>query len=130
MIPRRFRTQVQAAHVLIALAVFMALPLSKPGLWVLEVWGDFRVPPFLWTLIFGAVGLLLLRTHKPRPAQYGMMIAAVLFWTIAAAAWLSLGWNGMTIMAAVKGLHCVWTAIDLKALAEHVEARVVPKEGA
>lgn len=114
---RRYRTQVQAGQLLLLLGLFLALPVPKPTLWVLEVWGGLQLPGWLWPLLFVSVGSLLLWTRNPRHGQYGMMAAAVLLWTIAGANYLTLGWNANTLFAGLSGLHAVWTAIDLKALA-------------
>lgn len=116
---RRYRSQTLIAQVLLALGLFMALPVEKPALWVMDVWGDVHVPLLLWPVIFWSVGGGLLLTHRPHVAQRLMMVAFVLLGTIAGAAYLSQGWNGFTVTTAVLMLHAAWTSIDLKAVAEH-----------
>ena len=115
---RRYRTQLQVGQILLLLGVFLALPVPKPTLWILEVWGGLQLPGWLWPLIFAATGGFLLWTRHPRHAQYGMMLAAVLLWTIAGANYLTLGLNANTLFAGLTGLHAVWTAIDLRARAD------------
>lgn len=114
-LPRRYRTQVLTGQILLCLAVFMAWPVAKPSLWVLEGWGGLHVSPFLWSAAFGLVGTLLLLTHRPKWAMVGMLLAFPLLATVAAAAYLTLGPNVMTVAAGPLLLHCAWTAIDLKA---------------
>lgn len=116
---RRYRSQTLIAHVLLALAVFLALPVEKPALWVMDVWGEVHVPTLLWPAVLGAVGGGLLLTRDPRRAMVLMMVAFVLLATVGGAAWLSQGWNGLTVTAGVLLLHAAWTAIDLKTLAQH-----------
>ncbi|MFC4639807.1 hypothetical protein [Deinococcus hohokamensis] len=111
---RQFRTQVQVGHLLLGLAIFLALPVPKPSLWPLEIWGEFQVPGFVWPAIFAGVALVLLRTRRSRLAMLGMMAAAVLFVTVAVASYLGIGPNALTLVAGISALHCTWTARDLK----------------
>lgn len=120
---RRLRTQVQAGQSLLALALLLSLPMAHPLLWPLQIWGEFSVPVFVWPLVFLAVSLTLLRTRRVRTAMLGMMGAALLLLIVAAAAYLSVGWNALTILAGVKMLHCIWTAIDLKELTRATDGR-------
>lgn len=114
---RRYRSQTLIAHVLITLAVFMALPVEKPALWLMDMWGDVHVPMFLWPAVFGSTGAGLLLTRSPRLAM-GLMVAAfTLLGTVAGAAYLTQGANALTVVSAMLMLHAVWTAIDLKAVA-------------
>lgn len=121
--PRRLRTQVQTGQTMLVLAVFMALPVAKPTLWILEIWGNLSLPAWLWPGIFAAVGALLLLTRRSRIGMAGMLVAAVLYWTIAGASYLTIGWNAFAVVSAIAGLHAVWTAIDLKARARAEERR-------
>lgn len=118
-LPNRYITQTIAGHILLALAIFMALPVSKPGLWVLEIWGEMNVPTYLWVGLFAANAAVLLLTRRARLAQYAMMFAAVFLVTVAGAGYLSLGWNFGSILAAVLALHCVGGAKELKARADY-----------
>lgn len=114
-LPRRYRTQVLIGQILVVLAVFTAWPVQKPSLWILEGWGGLHLSPFILASLFGAVGTLLLCTHSPKWAMVGMLLAFPLIATVAAAAYLTLGPNVMTVSAVPLLLHCAWTAIDLKA---------------
>ena len=114
-LPRRYRTQVLTGQILVCLAVFMAWPVPKPSLWILEGWGGLHLSSLLWAFLMGGVGLLLLLAQSPRWAMVGMMLAFPLLTTVAAAAYLTWGPNVMTVAAGPLLLHCAWTAIDLKA---------------
>ena len=117
---RRYRTQVQTGQIMVGLALHLAAPASKPTLWILEIWGGFQLPGWVWPLIFLAVGLGLLLVRHPRWAQFGMMSAALLYVTIGAASYLTLGWNAFTLVCLFAAVHCVWTAIDLRARADYL----------
>lgn len=119
---RRYRSQTLIAHELLALGLFMGLPVEKPALWVMDVWGDVHVPILFWPVILWGVALGLLLTRSPAVAQRLMMTAFVLLGTVAGAAWLSQGANGFTVMSLVLMLHAAWTSVDLKGLAEYKPA--------
>ncbi|MDL2342547.1 hypothetical protein QOL99_00090 [Deinococcus sp. MIMF12] len=120
LMERRYRTQVQTGQIMVGLALHLTAPVAKPTLWVLEIWGGFQLPGWVWPAIFLAVGLGLLLARRPRVAQFGMMTASLLYVTIGAASYLTLGWNAFTLVCLFAAVHCVWTAIDLRARADYL----------
>ncbi|GAA5513666.1 hypothetical protein Dcar01_02410 [Deinococcus carri] len=109
------------AHILLLLAVFLLAPVSKPSLWLLDEWGDFRLPFFLWPGLLLLTGLSLLRAHGPRRLRRWLFAAFVILVTFAAAAYLAQGWNGLTCIAVGLAYHCGRTSLDAKAYQDEQE---------
>ncbi|MBZ9712172.1 hypothetical protein [Deinococcus multiflagellatus] len=110
----RYRDQMLIGRALAALALFMALPVARPSLWVLETWGGWQVSALIWAALFGGTSVLLLTTKRPRWAMAGMMLAFVWLTTVAAAAALALGPNALTFLCLPLMWHCGSTAVALK----------------
>lgn len=113
---RPYRTQVLLGHVLLALAVYLAVPVEKASLWPLEIWGGLHIPVWVWPVLLGGTGLPLARTRKPLVGMLLCQLSVIWLATVGLAAYLATGWNPVTVLCAVLALHAQWTSVDLKAV--------------
>lgn len=111
---RRTRFQTLVGQMLIGIALLIALPVAKPTLWPLEVWGGLHVWPFVWALAFLLTGLILCRTNQPRWATWAMRVAVVLLGTVAGAAYMALGINAFTVASGLLALHALGASNELR----------------
>lgn len=118
-----YRSQLLLGHVLIFLALFMALPYPKPSLWLLEDWGGFKVPHLVWLAVFGLTGLGLSRCHQVALSLLFMCLAFIELVTVGAAAYMTQGSNALTVVVGVLALHAGWTANDLHGLLKSARAK-------
>lgn len=105
-----FRSTV--AWLFLALAAYFILPVSKPSLWLLEEWGGFHVPVFVWPTMFLGAALALWRACQPQRIRQALFLAFVLLGTLGAASFLTLGPNALTLTMLVLAWHCM--ALNLR----------------
>lgn len=110
------------AHALIVLGVFLLVPVAKPILWLLDEWGGFRLPFFIWPAVFLVTGFTLLRTERPRLLRRALFAAFLILTTVAAAAYLTQGWNSLTLITVVLAYHCGRANLDLKVYEQRWQA--------
>ncbi|WP_135230500.1 hypothetical protein [Deinococcus fonticola] len=109
------RTQASAAHIMLALAIYMLLPIERPVLWVLEEWGsdgEVMVPGVAWAAVFAGIGLGILASKGRRSLATCTILAAVVIAIVAAAGVLTQGVSAKLPILAVLMLHIIGSARD------------------
>ena len=123
LMARGTRFQALIGQILMVLALLIALPVAKPTLWPLEVWGGLHVWPFVWAAAFFLTGLILTVCRRPRWTVHAMRLAVVLLGTVAGAAYMSLGTNAFTAVAAILTLHALGASTELRDAARRICGR-------
>ena len=123
---RAFRMQVFTGNSLVAIAIYLFLPIPAPSLWLLDDWGGLELPPFTFPIIFIILGMILSMTRRVFLAMHGMMLAFVMVATIGAAAYLALGLNVVPVICLVWLWHIGQTVVDLKGILREVQAGRLP----
>lgn len=107
-----FRSVLALAFLL--LAIFMALPVPKPFLWILDEFANAQVPTLVWPLLFAGGSISLFRARRPRSIRLALMGAFVLLGVVAGAAYLTQGLNSYSVMTLALMWGCMKLNLDIK----------------
>lgn len=126
MLRSMFRTQVFLGRTLVLLGLYMASPVPKPSLWLLEDWGGLSLSPYLWAAVFGLTGAVMMRSRRVAVTLAAYSLCFVEMVTIMTASYLALDLNGLTVFALCAAWQAAQDARELHCLLRDSWAQTLP----